>query len=534
MTIRDIIFSKTKNYKLPTKSSFSTDELSEIYKSTDFLPKEYPLSVRIKYIINNFSSHRICPICSNKIDDSKGPDLKIFCSRKCATLYLAQNKVIKNKRDNTNIEKYGVSNLFKCKEYQQKIFDTKRKKYSNDQGKLLTHHKHDIVAKLNSKEWMENAFNEYGIEWMCDELQVSKHWIYKKILDLNIRQRKKRVLLTKEQKQIIENYQWLKDAFENGENIKSLSIKLNIDYGTLYKYCRNHPSFIPNNTSSFEIEICDFLDKFGVSYIRHDRKLISPKEIDIYIPEKNLAIEFHGSYWHSYDRTESTEERRKHQQKWKMCLEKGVQLLSIFEYEWLENSERWKNFIRAKLNKTTNHIGARKCEVIKQIPLYMVKEFYEKNHLQGYTSACKYNYALAYNNKIVAMMSFSRTRFQKRAKWELMRFAVDNEYRIPGAASKLLSIFRKEYEGPIVSYSDNRYSLGNVYMILGFEKIEDVEPRYVYLNKNGTYYTRMSCQKKKIEKFLTDYDASKTEAENMFANGYKRMWDCGKMTWLLT
>ena len=320
-------------------------------------------------------------------------------------------------------------------------------------------------------------------------------------------------------------------------HVKDIADELNVHIQSVWHQLRkyNIECIKVHGTSKMEKDVLLFIKSlYNGEVIHNTRKLISPLEIDIYIPEKNLAIEFNGSYYHSFDRIETTKERRIHYEKWKMCLEKGVQLLSIFEYDWLMCSERWKNFIKAKLNKTSQHIGARKCDVVYQVPLSMVKDFYEKNHLQGYTSACKYNYALAYNNKIVAMMSFSKTRFQKKATWELMRFAVDNEYRIPGAASRLLSAFRKQHEGPIVSYSDNAYSLGNVYKALGFEKLCDVEPRYGYLKKDGTYYARMSCQKKKIAEFLTDYDASKTEAENMFANGYRRIWDCGKMTWLLT
>jgi hypothetical protein len=34
---------------------------------------------------------------------------------------------------------------------------------------------------------------------------------------------------------------------------------------------------------------------------RHNKTILDGKEVDIFIPEYNLAIEFDGLYWHAID-----------------------------------------------------------------------------------------------------------------------------------------------------------------------------------------------------------------------------------------
>ena len=80
-----------------------------------------------------------------------------------------------------------------------------------------------------------------------------------------------------------------------------------------------------------EQEIADFLLSLSVQIKRNDRQIIKPLELDIVIPEKKIAIEFNGDYWHS---VQAGTDKNYHLIKTKMCEEAGYRLIHIFEHEW--------------------------------------------------------------------------------------------------------------------------------------------------------------------------------------------------------
>lgn len=79
------------------------------------------------------------------------------------------------------------------------------------------------------------------------------------------------------------------------------------------------------------------------------RSVIYPYELDIYMPELSIAIEFNGNYWHSA----YFKDDRYHQNKSLQCLDKGIRLVHIYEYE-LVNLEGLKNTLYKILTNTEN------------------------------------------------------------------------------------------------------------------------------------------------------------------------------------
>ena len=80
--------------------------------------------------------------------------------------------------------------------------------------------------------------------------------------------------------------------------------------------------------------LCNYCNRIDI----HNRKVIKPLELDIYIPEKRIAIEINGSYWHS----ESHKDKYYHQNKTINCAKQGIRFIHIFEYEWLDEVTRNK------------------------------------------------------------------------------------------------------------------------------------------------------------------------------------------------
>lgn len=217
-----------------------------------------------------------------------------------------------------------------------------------------------------------------------------------------------------------------------------------------------------------------------------DRKLIAPKEVDIYIPSKKIAIEYHGLYWHSsamekYARTSTYE-------KWKLCKEQGVQLLTIFEDEWIQKQDMVKDLVAIKLGvaKLTK-LNARSMDVV-EVKQSEANAFFEQNHMSGAVNH-KSALGLKKDGVLVACASFRRN---FNHEFELARFATLRGVVVRGALGKILSQFKEE----LVSYSDNRFSWGQVYERLGFTEVTKNGPTNSYYYTDGvSRIWRYRCRK---------------------------------------
>lgn len=82
-------------------------------------------------------------------------------------------------------------------------------------------------------------------------------------------------------------------------------------------------------------------------------------ELDIFLPELNIAFEFNGDYWHSILK----KSKEYHHDKTKACYEQGVQLVNIYEYMWDDEKYNIKQRISSLLNDKYS------CMDINWIPL---------------------------------------------------------------------------------------------------------------------------------------------------------------------
>lgn len=215
----------------------------------------------------------------------------------------------------------------------------------------------------------------------------------------------------------------------------------------------------------------------------------------------------------------------------------------VFEDEWLTN----KALITSKLNhygqcNASPLIHARKCD-IRRITAAEKRALLEANHVQG-NDICAISYGAFYEDTLVAVMTFSEPRVAMGAKskdrtvyegiWELSRFCTDVNYRIPGIASRLLSQFKREHSWKtIYSYADKRWSVGNMYYQMGFSLVSDNAPSYFYV-VDGKRKHRWNYRKDVLKTLFVNYDTELTEHENMAANGYWHVWDCGTLKFEMT
>ena len=280
------------------------------------------------------------------------------------------------------------------------------------------------------------------------------------------------------------------------------------------------------NTSTGEDELYEILsNKFkDIKIERNNRSIISPKELDIYIPEYKLAIEYCGLYWHSEDvlNAKYNDGRNYHRKKLDECRKLGIHLITIFEDEWQLKRDIIISLISQILNKTTK-IFARKCKCV-EISASVANNFYRLNHLQGPTCG-KFHVGLFYNDELVKMMSFGSPSRNIKGIIEIKRDCTKMGYTVTGGFSKILNYIKHIIKLPIRSYVDLRYFNGKTYDKLGFKFLGESKytPHYV---KSGIRYRNQSLQKTESERKL-----GKTEWELRKEQGYNRIWDCGHQVW---
>jgi hypothetical protein len=478
--------------------------------------------------------NRICKNCNNQFE-IKPSKKNIFCSTSCAQIYTkSKNKEWLNKRDKTNINKYGVKSPLES--------DIVKENYKQS---ILS--KYGVENPFQVKEFRDKANNtilqKYGVKYANQNKEVSNK-ISKKLKN-RVLDRTNFIEIKWEK---LKEYEKVSDMVPLFNKEDLIDKKLNIEYDNKFKFkcnkcdsitevylsngylpackCSNYKgySIIEEEISKFLIEHLD-----GVKIELNKRDILPNRlEVDCYIPSFNLAVEVNGIYWHS----ESMGKYRDyHLYKTEQCNSKGIDLVHILDYEWVYKKPIIKSILLNKLKLNKNKLYARKC-IIKEITdIKELKEFLNINHIQGYTHS-KTNLGLYYNNELISVMTFGKNRFKKNSnEIEMIRFCNKLNMNIIGGASKLFNHFIKNHnneKNDIISFADRRFFDGKLYEQLGFSFESNTFPSYIYW-KNNIILNRISCQKHKLEKLLDKFDSNKTEYENMKENGWRRVWDCGNI-----
>ena len=282
-----------------------------------------------------------------------------------------------------------------------------------------------------------------------------------------------------------------------------------------------------------ETEIFELVKTLCSDVEQGNRTILNGFELDIYVPSKKIAIEYNGLRWHS---EEFGKDAKYHLWKTEECTKQGIQLIHLFEDEWLEKQEIVKSRLKNIFGVTEKTIYARKCDV-HTVPYNESRKFLNENHIQGDVTA-KYRYGLYYNGELVSLMTFGKMRQQRKyhenydSCYELLRFCSKLNTNVVGAAGKLLNAFLRDLKpSEVISYADRRWSQGNLYKQLSFRHTHDSKPNYFYVI-NDRRENRFKYRKGALVK--EGYDPNKSEREIMLERGIYRIYDCGTMVFKLT
>lgn len=295
----------------------------------------------------------------------------------------------------------------------------------------------------------------------------------------------------------------------NKEYYRVLCERCGTEYETFFNGSQvvNCPGCIKRKfRSKLEVVIEEYLVSKGIRVYSNYRNMCLREpgktrgfELDLYLPDYNLAIEFDGSAYHNTGYVYS-KPRGYHKMKTEVCLENGIRLLHF--RSGLETG-LIKSILCSKLGLLTK-IYARKCKLV-EITSNEAKEFLTYNHVDGFVRSSFY-YALVTDRDLrfkceagsiacVFTLMKRQTQSDKKSHWEIGRFATQRGYTVVGGYSKVLK-YAIEYlksvgETELVSYCNRDLSPdpnNTFYSKQGFEFTGDSGMIYYYWNPRRAYF----------------------------------------------
>lgn len=318
--------------------------------------------------------------------------------------------------------------------------------------------------------------------------------------------------------------------------------------------------------SVYEEQVFNFLADNNIHFFDHVKDIISPLEIDFFIPQQNIAIELNPTYTHNstynakFISSSITPKKDPlyHWQKYKQCQKKNVELISLFERDLVEPT--WSNFTKPFLLFKLK--GAEKVYYARQIKLqnitnnkeeiHYARSFISKYHEQGNVNAQYYYKILNKNNSILGYASFGNN--QQYHKIELKRLVFKPNIQIRYGLSKIIFHFLIDYPqyNEIYSYSNNNIGNGKSYLKAGFKFIKETKPTLKYVNiknandqyswsiatswgaKSGVIAKDARQSLQLTNKEAENYVQTKLKHRTDNGHGYVKVFDTGNKLWKYT
>lgn len=510
-----------------------SDLITEIHKHTTFLHQPI-MRERLYALIKGLTTTPWCLHCSLvptrfNVNGKRRNQYDQYCSLKCSN----NSTEVRNKKKLTTQANYGVDNPSKSIKVHNKKIATSQAKHGTDypwQSQAIKDHKAteilqrygvDNVAKLPEVKESIKATNidRYGTPHPSQTDRVkekAKRTSLKKYGALNFNQ----LHISVDTFDKLTDPTWMIDQHVRQQKpLVEIATDLAISDGTVGKYLHSHDILTHRHpVSQAEKEIVDFLTSHNVLNIKtNTRDVIRPLELDVYLPDYNVAIEYCGLYWHSHFH----KDKNYHLHKYNECNKQGIRLLTIFEDEWIHNRLLVEQKLLSVLRKDPRPtVFARKCTICA-VSTADKRTFLNNHHIQGDGPGSIVYGLRTQEGVLVAVMAFIKQADQHI----LNRYATS--YRVIGGASKLLNHFKRHIVwNTLVSFADMRWSVGGLYDQTGWVLDKILPPDYTYVVRD-TRVHKFNYRHKNLPNLLDTYDPTLSETDNTHANGIPRIYNCG-------
>lgn len=324
---------------------------------------------------------------------------------------------IKQKQKNKVMEKYGCEYYSQTDEYKEKFKKTCLERYDCE------HHLQNIEI-LNKRN--KTNLDKYGVEHSSLNPVVRNKQTITRI------------------KNIVKNigYEFIDYDF-NEHKIKMKCSEGHISdvKATLIYHRKNYNVIIcpicnPVGVqhSAREKELLKFIeDNYNGEILENNKSVINPYELDMYLPDLKLAIEFNGVFWH----TIKFKPENYHYDKFDLCKEKGIKLINIWEDDWINKKDAVKTLI---LNSIQNN---KIYGQIKKVGIKETSEYLKKNHLLGNIKS-DIRIGQYDNNELISLITLNKN----DDHYNLLREININD--------ELLSFFIINYNPKQINYLINR------------------------------------------------------------------------------
>lgn len=272
--------------------------------------------------------------------------------------------------------------------------------------------------------------------------------------------------------------------------------------------------------SKAQLEIYEFAKSLSPDAVLSDRSVISPKELDVWIPSARLGIEYNGLFWHS---EQILSDQNYHQNKLLMCEKVGVKLLSIYEDEWRDKRSIVEAMIKHRLGRSNKLWNARKLITV-ELSSKDAQQFFNENHLEGHVrSIVSFGLKDESTGLLLAALSLRRPFHRKYSGMlEVGRCCTLSGHSVRGWLGKLTKAAKNyaKLNGieMLMTYVDSRVGSGNAYAQSGWTlERHDTSPRFWWTD----YVHRFNRFKYKADK-----SAGLSQIEVASAAGVVPIWGC--------
>lgn len=479
-----------------------------------------PIAMRIWHYLNG--SRPLCLACGAETHwNHTEKTYRQFCSAKCANT--SETKIQKIRQ--TNTERYGVAAPIQSSQIKEKIVRTNLERYGSEyyinteefkrRSSKSLEEKYGVVnpgqmphvKELNRKRLVENPI-------VSEQHPMHKEMIKEKFRETCIAKLGVDGVVNKES--FVEYL--FEQHHEKRLTCKEIADAIGVHISTVCKWFdRLGVEKKVFFSSSEQRELENFIGSLGLKYQSNVRNIIDG-ELDIVVPDRKIAIEYCGLYWHC----NQNKPTGYHSDKLQAANAAGYRLITIFQDEWLHSKEivkqKLKHIFGADDRPT---VYARKTIIDVVADYEEVKQFFNENHIQGASNGFV-TLGLKHQGHWVAMMTFKEVRSRIV---QLTRYATS--CRVIGGLSKLLRHFERYYEyDTIETFADLRWSEGDVYERTGFTCVKTIKPDYYYiigtrrLHKFNFRHSRL--------KRMEGYDPTLSESDNTQKMGIYKIYDCGK------
>jgi len=520
-----------------------------IKKYTSFLPDDSTNSRRIHHLVHGIKDIPKCEYCGendadfgrnyNGVGHAYKPcnDCKDEWMRDKISKGIKDNDAIKKQRA-TMVEKYGVEHNWNHGPLREKLEQANLEKYG-ERWYVLTDNFKNEYKRASLERWgTEHPMQSAGFQKLYKEMQDSgMHPFNDPYLRTKSKTEASRI--------------WNNRFIDSNLPYEVVSFKNKLEVSFLHKKCgeifTTSSGFARDRVIKHGIELCTHCNPIGEmrsqaekdvaawvesiyngEVVTNTRSPINPYEIDIYLPELKLGIEYNGSYWHST----RIKHRNYHQEKYNHALSKGIRLIQIWETDWIYRQDIVKSIISNAILQNCTRIYARKTD-LRVLQFKDVKDFLDKNHIQGHLVGSVY-LGLFYEDELRSVMTFN-LRNKSESLWEIGRLATSIGFSVVGGASKMFKYFLRNYDPKeIYTYAFLDFFTGSVYDKLGMQFSHNTVPGYFYVDVFGFRYNRRQFSKKNlVKKGVISKTDTRSETTIMDELGFMKTYNCGnaKYVW---